>query len=218
MLRELEQRSRRRDHLTAEWVKSKDIWPQRAQAFLGELMHRYACYAPGPNNVDTFEAMYRELYQLVDHSKGDWNPAEHDDMLRERMKRKMAQLRTKMQKSGEIVGRGDAYGGWQKADDDTGEQGHGHAHVHATGNDSELPDAMQAQSGAPGLQDAQQLQYHDPMSDHQALQHGAMAYGAPPVHYHQTPEQYMSMAPQQHSMLYGQLDGQQSLHQESMVI
>ena len=121
MLRDLERRSRRRDHLTAEWVQSKDIWPLRAQGILADLMHRYACYAYSQNNEATFDAMYRELYDLVDHSKGDWDPNIHDEMLRERMKRKMGQLRTKMQKTGEIVGRGDGYGGFQKAENYTGE-------------------------------------------------------------------------------------------------
>ena len=91
MLKDLERRSRRRDHLTAEWVQSKDIWPLRAQGMLADLMHQYGCYAFSPNAVDTFEAMYRDLYQLVDLSKGDWVSQLHDEMLRERMKRKMGQ-------------------------------------------------------------------------------------------------------------------------------
>jgi hypothetical protein len=122
MLRELERRSRRRDHLTAEWVTSKDIWPLRAQGLLADLMHRYACYTFGQNSQESFEVMYQELYQLVDLTKGDWVPGLHDEMLRERMKRKMGQLRAKMQKTGEIVPRNDGYGGFQKSEDYTGEQ------------------------------------------------------------------------------------------------
>ena len=144
MLRDLERRSRRRDHLTAEWVQSKDIWPLRAQGLLADLMHQYGCYAYGPSSDQTFDAMYRDLYQLVDLSKGDWVPQIHDEMLRERMKRKMGQLRTKMAKTGEIIGRNDAFGGWQKAEDYTGE-----AAGAAIGDESEIqPDLQQAGAGA----------------------------------------------------------------------
>ncbi|KAI5366592.1 Putative Homeobox-like domain superfamily protein [Septoria linicola] len=122
MLKDLERRSRRRDHLTAEWVQSKDIWPLRAQGLLADLMHQYGCYAFAQNQVDIFETMYRELYTLVDHSKNDWVPEVHDELLRERMKRKMGQLRTKMQKTGEIISRTDGYGGFTKSDSYTGEQ------------------------------------------------------------------------------------------------
>lgn len=122
MLRELERRSRRRDHLTAEWVQSKDIWPLRAQGLLADLMHQFGCYTFAQNQGDVFDTMYRELYALVDHSKDDWVPQIHDEMLRERMKRKMGQLRTKMQKTGEIVSRTDGYGGFTKSDNFTGEQ------------------------------------------------------------------------------------------------
>lgn len=122
MLRDLERRSRRREHLTAEWVQSKDIWPLRAQSALADLMHRYGCYTFSQNNVGMFDRMYRELYDMVDLTKGDWNPHVHDEMLRERMKRKMGQLRTKMSKTGEITGGNEAYGGWQRADNYTGEQ------------------------------------------------------------------------------------------------
>lgn len=122
MLRDLERRSRRRDHLTAEWVQSKDIWPLRAQSILADLMHQYGCYTFAQNQGEIFETMYRELYALVDHSKNDWVPQIHDELLRERMKRKMGQLRTKMQKTGEIISRTDGYGGFTKSDSYTGEQ------------------------------------------------------------------------------------------------
>jgi len=54
MLRDLERRSRRREHLTAEWVQSKDVWPLRAQGVLAELMHQYGYYTFNQNNVETF--------------------------------------------------------------------------------------------------------------------------------------------------------------------
>jgi hypothetical protein len=175
MLRDLERRSRRRDHLTAEWVNSKDIWPLRAQGMLADLMHQYSCYAFSQSTADTFEVMYRELYQLVDLNKGDWVPAIHDDMLRERMKRKMGQLRTKMQKSGEILPRTDGYSGFTKAENYTGEQAGA-----ALGDESEIVSEMQshvdmqAQAGAAQMQD-DQMHYepvpdHQQMSDHQQLQ------------------------------------------------
>lgn len=78
-------------------------------------MHRYGVYAYNQNSIDSFELIFRELYQLVDHS--DWYPPVHDDLLRERTRRKMAQIRSKMVKSGEIISRGEGYGGWTKADD-----------------------------------------------------------------------------------------------------
>ncbi|CAK4030826.1 hypothetical protein AC578_1766 [Lecanosticta acicola] len=163
MLRDLERRSRRRDHLTAEWVQSKDIWPLRAQGMLADLMHQYSCYAFSQAQVDTFEAMYRELYQLVDLQKGDWIPQIHDEMLRERMKRKMGQLRTKMQKTGEIVGRTDGYGGtgFHKAEDYTGEQAGA-----AIGDESEMIADM------PGPAEMQQhdMQQHD-LAQHELQQH-----------------------------------------------
>lgn len=133
MLKELERRSRRRENLTAEWVQvggceahktgkrltvaqSKDIWPQRAQDTLTDLMHRYGIYAYNQTSIDSFELIFHELYQLVDHS--DWYPPMHDDLLRERTRRKMAQIRSKMVKSGEIISRGEGYGGWAKPADD----------------------------------------------------------------------------------------------------
>ncbi|KAK4550213.1 hypothetical protein LTR36_003180 [Oleoguttula mirabilis] len=236
MLRELERRSRRRDHLTAEWVQSKDIWPLRAQGMLADLMHQYACYAYSQNNEQTFEAMYRDLYQLVDLSKGDWVPQMHDELLRERMKRKMGQLRTKMQKTGEIVGRGDAYGGWSKAENYTGE-----AAGEAIGDESELQsDMQQAQSGAvaplhhqmleehqhqsqPNHSDHpshQQIQYEPVPDHHQQVmhQHSGMPYGAAQQlmqQQHQShpgpPQQSQyPMMPQSHHpgmMPYGSMDG-----------
>lgn len=215
MLRDLERRSRRRDHLTAEWVQSKDIWPLRAQGMLADLMHQYACYAYSQQNEGTFEAMYRELYQLVDLSKGDWDPNLHDEMLRERMKRKMSQLRTKMQKTGEIVGRADGYGGFQKAENYTGEQAGA-----AVGDESEivhdpaLQAEMQAQAGAPNMAHDEHLQY-DPVPPDQQMQH-QMQYPAPLMDY-QAPGQY----PQPHNMMpYAQMGGQQGLggHQDNLVM
>jgi hypothetical protein len=175
MLRDLERRSRRRDHLTAEWVNSKDIWPLRAQGMLADLMHQYSCYAYSQSTADMFESMYRELYQLVDLNKGDWVPAIHDDMLRERMKRKMGQLRTKMQKSGEILPRTDGYSGFTKAENYTGEQAGA-----ALGDESEFMSEaqahvdLQAQAGAAQMQE-DQMHYepvpdHQQMADHQQLQ------------------------------------------------
>jgi len=240
MLKELERRSRRRDHLTAEWVQSKDIWPLRAQGLLADLMHQYGCYAFTPTGVDTFEAMYRDLYQLVDLNKGDWLPPIHDEMLRERMKRKMGQLRAKMQKTGEIVGRGDAYGGWQKADDYTGE-----AAGAAIGDESELnvaADGMQSQAGAQQMMDEDHQQHQQPMQyepvpDHQQAlqQHDHMPYGAAPPMMQQQQQQQQGgphhapstpqypMMPQQHhdsNLLPYNLGGQPGMggHQESMVI
>lgn len=78
-------------------------------------MHRYGVYAYNQTSVDSFEMIFRELYQLVDHR--DWYPPVHDDLLRERTRRKMAQVRSKMVKSGEIISRGEGYGGWSKSDE-----------------------------------------------------------------------------------------------------
>ena len=214
MLRDLERRSRRRDHLTAEWVQSKDIWPLRAQGTLADLMHQYGCYAYSQQNDATFEAMYEQLYHLVDLSKGDWESNIHDEMLRERMKRKMSQLRTKMQKTGEIVGRADGYGGFQKAEDYTGEQAGA-----AVGDESEivhdpaLQAEMQAQAGATSLGHDEHLQY-DPVPPEQQMQH-QMQYPAPMMDY-QAPGQY----PQPHNMMpYAQMGGQQGLgHQDNLVM
>lgn len=77
-------------------------------------MHQHSTYAYNQNSLDTFEAIFHALYQLVDHT--DWYPPVHDDLLRERTRRKMSQLRSKMVKSGEIVSRGEGYGGWTKSD------------------------------------------------------------------------------------------------------
>ncbi|KAF2482575.1 hypothetical protein BDY17DRAFT_162187 [Neohortaea acidophila] len=237
MLRDLERRSRRRDHLTAEWVLSKDIWPLRAQALLADLMHRYGCYAYSPQSEALFDAMYRELYQLVDLSKGDWDPHVHDEMLRERMKRKMGQLRTKMQKTGEIIGRGDGYGGFQKSENYTGETA-----GNTVGDESELVqdpalhDAtqalQQAQPGAappPSPSDMQgghpqeHLQYDPVPPDHELHHHHPppphMGYPNPIMH-HQGPGQY-PMMDQHHNMLpYAPMGGQQGMssHQDDMVM
>ena len=214
MLRDLERRSRRRDHLTAEWVQSKDIWPLRAQGMLADLMHQYGCYTYTQQVEGTFEAMYRELYQLVDLSKGDWDPNVHDEMLRERMKRKMSQLRTKMQKTGEIVGRADGYGGFQKAENYTGEQAGA-----AVGDDSEivhdpaLQAEMQAQAGAPDMGHGEHLQY-DPVPPDQQMQH-PMQY---PMMDYQAPGQY-PQPPQPHNMMPYQMAGQQGMgHQDNLVM
>jgi hypothetical protein len=216
MLRDLERRSRRRDHLTAEWVQSKDIWPLRAQGMLADLMHQYGCYTYSQNNEQTFDAMYRELYQLVDLNKGDWDPQVHDELLRERMKRKMGQLRAKMQKSGEIIGRGDGFGGFQKAENFTGE-----AAGAAIGDESEIvqdpalhSDPMQTQPGAPQMQPEEHLQYeHIP---DQQMQHPNMSYPNPIMH-HQGPAQYPMI--DQHAMMPYQMSTQQGMpHQESIVM
>ncbi|TKA83857.1 hypothetical protein B0A55_00162 [Friedmanniomyces simplex] len=232
MLRELERRSRRRDHLTAEWVESKDIWPLRAQGLLAQLMHQYGCYAYTPNNEATFDHMYRDLYTLVDVDKGDWDPHQHDELLRERMKRKMGQLRTKMQKTGEIVGRGDAYGGFARAENYTGE-----AAGDAQGDETEMgvddeQQQQQAQAGAVKhqhqhqqhmpdpvhrqQQQHQQQQQHaqmqyEPVPDHTGLQHVAqqgLPYSAAMMH----PTSQYPMMPQAHHqgmMPYASLSGQQ---------
>jgi hypothetical protein len=109
---------RRSEYLTSAWVESNDIWPERAQGLLAELMHQYSCYTFNQN--DAFDAIYRELYQLVDNSTYDWDYEVHNGMLRERTKRKMDELCAKMQQTGEIVGRTDGYDGWQKVEDYTG--------------------------------------------------------------------------------------------------
>lgn len=220
MLRDLERRSRRREHLTAEWVQSKDIWPLRAQGMLADLMHQYGCYTFSQNNVDTFEAMYRDLYQLVDHTKGDWDPNVHDEMLRERTKRKMGQLRTKMQKTGEIIGRPDAYGGsiWQKADNYTGEQagqdlnlGADDENDHSISHEAELEHqlqqhqhdsvhdpALQAQAQAGAMQPPEEHMHYephvpDPINSQQAMQHAQPIYGNPPMMHHQQAPPYPMM-------------------------
>lgn len=218
MLRDLERRSRRRDHLTAEWVQSKDIWPLRAQSMLADLMHQYGYYTFTQQNEATFDAMYRDLYQLVDHTKGDWDQNVHDEMLRERMKRKMGQLRTKMQKTGEIVVRGDGYGGFQKADNYTGEQAGA-----TVGDESEMvhdpalhSDGMQAQGGAPDMKEYhEQLQY-EPVPDQQMHQHAQMSYPAP-VSYHQGPASYPMI---ENMMPYAPMGGQQvqGMPQDGMVM
>lgn len=115
MLKDLERRSRRREHLTAEWVQSRDVWAKGPERLLVQLMHKHSTYAYNQNSLETFEAIFLELYHLVDHT--DWYAPVHDDLLRERTRRKMSQLRSKMVKSGEIVSRGEGYGGWTKPDD-----------------------------------------------------------------------------------------------------
>lgn len=222
MLRDLERRSRRRDHLTAEWVQSKDIWPLRAQGKLADLMHYYGCYSYSQNNEATFDAMYQELYQLVDMSKGDWQAEVHDDMLRERMKRKMGQLRTKMQKTGEIVGRTDNFGGFQKAENYTGE-----AAGATVGDESEMiqdpalqADVLQAQPGAPDMQQphpehmqhAEHLQYEHVPPDAQ-MQH--MQYPNPMLP-HQVQGQYPMMDHNQNVMPYAQMP--QGLGHDNMIV
>lgn len=225
MLRELERRSRRRDHLTAEWVQSKDIWPLRAQGLLADLMHQYACYAFSPTNESTFDAMYRDLYQLVDITTGDWVPPIHDELLRERMKRKMGQLRTKMQKTGEIIGRNDAYGGWQKAEDYTGE-----AAGAAIGDDSEIqPDLQQASGGgAPQMQPDdhhlhQQHQHaqhqHEPPHPHPNDQPLSYDLASPSPHHHQHQHHPHTQHHSQHPHLHAHtLQHQQHQHQQQQQI
>lgn len=220
MLRDLERRSRRRDHLTAEWVQSKDIWPLRAQGTLADLMHQYGCYAFSQNNVGTFEEMYRDLYALVDHSKGDWDPHVHDELLRERMKRKMAQLRTKMQKTGEIIGRGDGFSGWQKAEDYTGQHA---GDVLGDDTDADMnphDHPMQAQSAALGGPSQHDHQMHydavpDPTQQH--MQHAQLPYGNAPLMQPNAPYPIMDA---HHGMLpYGQMPPQQGMgHSDGMVM
>lgn len=115
MLKDLERRSRRREHLTAEWVQSRDVWAKGPEKLLVQLMHKHSTYAYNQNSLETFEAIFAELYHLVDHT--EWYAPVHDDLLRERTRRKMSQLRSKMVKSGEIISRGEGYGGWTKPDD-----------------------------------------------------------------------------------------------------
>ncbi|KAF2717400.1 hypothetical protein K431DRAFT_255467 [Polychaeton citri CBS 116435] len=218
MLRDLERRSRRREHLTAEWVQSKDIWPLRAQSLLADLMHRYACYAFSQQNVDTFEAMYRELYQLVDLSKGDWNMQVHDEMLRERMKRKMGQLRTKMIKTGEIIGRTDGYGGYQKAEDYTGEEA-----GTALADETELAQAAegnvfaQAETGA-GLHGHHptdpQIQAHDPQLQYDMTHADATAPTAPMQHDHLQHDQLGHDQLQHDQLQHDQLQHDQLQHDQ----
>lgn len=226
MLRDLERRSRRREHLTAEWVQSKDIWPLRAQGMLADLMHQYNCYAYSPSEEGTFDQMYRDLYQLVDHEKGDWDRNVHDEMLRERMKRKMGQLRAKMHKTGEIVGSTDGYGGLHKAENYTGEQ------AGATlGDESEIVQdpalvntehTMQTQPGAPELVSSHHdaHMHYDPLPDHQQQmqQHADMSYPAPIMHHHHSqhhegPAQYPNPMLDHNLMPYAQMGAQELAHQ-----
>jgi hypothetical protein len=208
MLRDLERRSRRRDHLTAEWVESKDIWPLRAQSLLADLMHQYSCYAFAQSQEQTFNRMYRDLYQLVDLTKGDWDAQRHDELLRERMKRKMGQLRTKMQKTGEIVSRSDAHGGgWQRAEDYTGETA-----GEAIGDESELPDTMQqASSGAQQISESHSHQHQHHQQQHSHA-HQQMQYE--PVPDHQGMAQSMPYVMQSHYQMMPQ--GQANMMQYNM--
>lgn len=217
MLRDLERRSRRRDHLTAEWVQSKDIWPLRAQSILADLMHQYGCYTYGQGHVVAFEAIFTELYRLVDLSKGDWNPAVHDEMLRERTKRKMNQLRAKMQKTGEIIGRNDGYAGFQRAENFAGEQA-----GDAVGDESEMVSEMQAQSGAPTMQDGavhyQPVPDHHHHQHHQDMQSPEMSYAHQAMISSQGAGQY-PMLDQHPSLLpYGQMGGQMNSQNGGMVM
>lgn len=213
MLRDLERRSRRRDHLTAEWVDSKDIWPLRAQSFLAQLMHQYGYYGWSQSTASTFEEMYHQLYTLVDVQKDDWRPEVHDEMLRERMKRKMAQLRSKMQKTGEIIGRGDAFGtGWQKAEDFTGPQ------AGDMDDESELDlqhDALQSSDGALGQPDSThtELRYEPvPDSTQQQLAQAQLPYGNAPLLHHPGSSQYPILSTHHGSLMpYGQLPSQPGL-------
>ena len=213
MLRDLERRSRRRDHLTAEWVQSKDIWPLRAQGMLADLMHSYGCYSYSQSNDATFDAMYRELYQLVDLSKNDWRPEVHDELLRERMKRKMGQLRTKMQKTGEIVGRPDSFGGFQKAENYTGE-----AAGATVGDESEMiqdpalsSDVLQAQTGA-DMQQAQHQEQHMPHPEHlQHSEHLQYEHVPPEAQMHQHMQYPNPMLPHQVQGQYPMMDHNQNV-------
>lgn len=177
-------------------------------------MHQYSCYAFTQSNVDIFETIYRELYQLVDLAKGDWIPQVHDELLRERMKRKMGQLRTKMQKTGEIVTRADGYGGFQKADNYTGEQAgaaegdenditelptdhnaytqSAQAGYDQTGGQNDYSQQMQGGAPEPQMQE-QQLQY-DPVPDHAQMQmHNIQQYANHMAMSNQGPPQYPGM-------------------------
>ncbi|OQN99875.1 hypothetical protein B0A51_18939 [Rachicladosporium sp. CCFEE 5018] len=205
MLRDLERRSRRREHLTSEWVQSKDIWPLRAQSLLADLMHQYSCYTFTPSQPAAFEAVYSDLYTLVDRNTGDWNPQIHDDLLRERTKRKMAQLRTKMQKTGEIVSRSDGYSGFTKADDYTGEQA-----GQMLGGPDDIDDSavhQDVQAGAQQALDQDRHLHYDPVPDTSqgaglqsaGLQNAGMAasmhpgqpfYPSGPTHFQQGPSPY----------------------------
>ncbi len=219
MLRDLERRSRRRDHLTAEWVESKDIWPLRAQGMLADLMHQYGLYTCTQTNDVVFNAMYNQLYTLVDLTKNDWDTDKHDEMLRERTKRKMAQLRTKMQKTGEIINRGDGYPGFEKAQDYTGEQAGA-----AIGDESEMvqdpalqaQEVMQTQPGAPNMQQHEEHFQYEPMQDHQQIHQANMQYPAPMMH----PQDQYPMIDQHQAMPYAQMGSQQGLggHQDNLVM
>ncbi|KAK5172311.1 uncharacterized protein LTR77_003949 [Saxophila tyrrhenica] len=220
MLRDLERRSRRRDHLTAEWVESKDIWPLRAQGLLADLMHQYQLYTYSQNNEELFGLMYQQLYGLVDHTKGDWDTNKHDELLRERMKRKMGQLRAKMQKTGEIVNRNDGSTGFEKAVDYTGEQAGA-----ALGDESEMvqdpalhgEDPMQVQPGAPNMQPHDDHLQYDPMHHDQQMHQANMQYPAP-MHL-QDHGQYPLMDQHHQMMPYAPMGSQQGLsHQDGLVM
>lgn len=219
MLRDLERRSRRREHLTADWVTSKDIWPIRAQAHLADLMHRYQCYQYNSGQSDRFEPMFQELYQLVDNTKGDWDPAIHDDMLRERTKRKMTQVRSKMAKTGEIIGLMDQFGGWQRADDFSGQQVRDMA-LDETEIDLQ-PHELQSQGGAAHGQTTNDNSLHyEPVPDPnaQAMSHTQLPYGTAPLLHHQPSSAQYPLLDAHHSnmMAYGPLPGQQGHGQQDM--
>lgn len=95
----LHERSRKRDYLSAAWASSTHVWPKAAENLLANLMRRHDCYVPTPSNEEAFEAIYRGMYTKVDLEQGGWDPATHDEALRERIKRKMLALRSKMKKA-----------------------------------------------------------------------------------------------------------------------
>ncbi|KAK4933518.1 hypothetical protein LTR66_015905, partial [Elasticomyces elasticus] len=194
MLKDLERRTRRRDQLTAEWVQSKDIWPARAQNQLTQLMHQYGTYTISATTNDAFEAIFRDLYTLVDQE--GWYAPVHDDMLRERTRRKMGQLRSKMAKNGEILGPKDGLETWMRVPE-------GAEHM---GNNSEdmavLGDMQMQQESSMGVGAMQQQSQVDEEDMHmqmhaQDLSHDGLQMQHQHQHQHQPQQQ---QHPHPHSM------------------
>jgi hypothetical protein len=124
-----------------------------------------------------------------------------------------------MQKTGEIVGRGDGYPGFQKAENFTGEQAGA-----IEGDETEIvhdpalqaADAMQTQPGAPNMQPHDDHMHYDPVPPDQQMHQPNMQYPAPMMH-PQGHTQYPMM--DQHHMLPYQMGAQQGLsHQDSLVM
>jgi len=89
MLSALQSRSRKRSTITAGWVEGREIWPAGAQSVLQDAVWRYSGY----DDEQLLEAVFGEVYGLVDTA--GWERGVHDELLRERVRRKIASLRTR---------------------------------------------------------------------------------------------------------------------------